>query len=962
VYLCKMLKKTVYIIFFILQTCVLWSQRFEELNLETQKFIYSDSDKALHFARLSLSQAQTEFGINSPQYAGTLNSIGEIYKNKNQLVEAEKYLLKARAFFSDSIDTNCEEYGVNLMSLGRFYHQTFQYEKAYFWFNQFIEFSGKTSSDCKGAYAYVGDFYSKMGDYKRAQIYLEKNVNDCDFLAQKVPVEYAYRIERLADFYVQTGNYLAADQLFQKCLPIFQKYLPAEHPEWTMIYSKYLSFLIALKNYKKADWVIKELFKIPYTKSSVEAMHSIANAYWQMGNKQDAETFFQYSISLSEKQSPDGKCSDTRLYAQMGAMYVAMKNFSRADDYLQTAEKIIEKEDIPAKIKEKKANEDEKERYINVLTNLGILQNAQKNHEKAIVYFKKAWSVLNSSNAVNDERGREILSQLIVAYDAMDNYKDLQKIIDLDVHGVFERQISRVLPVVGTRLRSEYLEKNERFNHILSSILTRSFKNIEKSGELIYDYCLQTKGIALQWNLGDLAQSRRSNDSSVIILYKKWQNLKNQLLTETNKNRETNAQLEEVENQLSQKLYLSKSYFKNGDWRNVQQNLEQNELAIEFLSTPYYSTEQEKYTGDTLYFATILGYNSNSPEVVYLFEQKELKSLLDNGDDFYFDHNTYEKVWSKITPFTNNITKIKYSAAGLLHNVVFSAIKEPSGKQLIDFFQFNKLMSTRNIAFEKKEIVDKKEALIFAGMDYNEYSDEVNYSASHVNLKQDSVIYQDRTRGNFSYYYELPYTKKEGEKIHMLNDQNNITSRFFSGKYASEKNIKGYTFRKKSPNSLIISTHGFYNQRDTSSSNPFSWNSDPLVRCGLVMAGANRFSGNNKIFGDANEGIWTGYEIEQSNLSNTELVILSACESGNGEISNSEGVFGLQRAFKLAGAEYLLLCFNKIHDQSASEFVTIFYEKYIKGDSIEKAFYETQLQIKNKYPNDLDWANWVLIK
>ena len=967
--------KIIHIILFVFSFFCVSAQNYQELSTQVAKFGNAESEKALYYARLASAQAQNEFGTVSRQYAESLNIVGELLKNKEHFQEAEKYFLKSRSYFADSLDTNCEENGVNLMSLGKFYHQTNQYEKAYFWFNQFIRFSNQTGSDCKGAFAYVGDFYSAMGDYKKAKFYLEKNVNDCDFLVQKAPLEYAYRIERLADFYADMGNYLATEKLYQKCLPVFQKHIPAEHPEWAYIQSKYLNFLIILKNYKKADKVINDLFQIPYTKSSIEIMQNIANAYWQMGKKQEAEIFFLYCIKLSEQQSIDGKCSDIRLYTNLGAMYVELKNYEKADDFLQLAEKIAEKDDISSKINLKKANEDDKDRYISILTNLGTLHNARKEYDKAILYFNKAWKIIASSAKINDERGREILSQLIIAYDATDNYKSLGKILDLDIHNTISAQTSRVLPVVGTKLREQYLEKNEKINHIIASVLTRSFKNIENSGELIYDYCLLTKGVALQWNLGDLAKSRRSRDSSVIIMYKKWQNAKNQIATAQQRNSNTerlNLQLEEIESALTQKLSLSKDYFKPSDWRQTQAQLEQNEVAIEFLAVPYFSTEQGRYSGDTLYFASILGYNSVSPDVVFLFEQKQLQSLLSNGDDFYRDPASYELVWSKIAPFANNITKIYYAPVGLLNDISLAALTRFDGKNLIENYQFQTLLSTRNIAVHKanSQQLKKGETLIFAGMDYDEQREDANYytnnntSIEHNPMLQntDSLFRFDMMRGKSTHYDKLNYTTLEGSKVQQINDSKNINSLFFTEKYASERNIKNYTFRKNPPNVLIISTHGFYNTRDTSSSSPFSWNSEPLMRCGLVMSGANRFSDNPKLFGDTNEGIWTGYEIEQSNLSGTQLVILSACESGNGEINNNEGVYGLQRAFKLAGAQYVLVCHNKIHDKMASEFVISFYEKIANGEKIPTAFHQTQLAIKIKYPNTLDWANWVLME
>ncbi len=961
--------KFLYIFFLLFVSLKTNAQSYQELMAEANKYGNNASEQALRYARLASIQAQKEFGTSSKEYGGSLNLIGELLKKKEQYKESEQYLLKAHSVFSDSLKVNCEEYGANLMSLGKFFHQTNRYDKAYFWFKQFIDFSDKYGTQCQGAYAFVGDFYSSIGDYKKAKFYLEKNVKDCAFLEQKAPLEYAYRVERLADFYANMGNYLATERLYQKCYPIFQKQIPVGHPEWAYIQSKYLSFLINLKNYKKAEKVIGELFQIPYTKSSVEILQNIATAYWRMNRLREAETFFSYCVNLRIQQSENGKCTDYQLLTQLGALYAEQKDFEKADDYLLSAEKIAEQEGLQERIKTSKASEEEKDIYIDILLHTGCLYAKQKNYEKAIPYFQKAKKTIDLLSKVNDERQREVIHQLIVANSVTGNYKALFPLLEKDIYKAMTEQKNRVLPVVGTRLRELFLEKIERYNQSTASIVAASSKNIERSGELIYDYALLNKTVALQWNLSDLTSSRKSQDSSVIINFKAWQNVKQKLgfaqIKEAD-NEPLRDELEEIESKLTQQLSLSEDYFQEVNWRDVQAKLAPNELSIEFLSMPDFDVENNLISNDTLYYAVILGYNSTSPDVVKLFKQSELKSLLANGDDFYFDQQSYELVWKQIEPFTTNIATLYYAATGLFHTISLPALTAYDGKKLIEKHQFQTLLSTRDLALKdrKNEVLRKGEVLIFAGMNYEQFSEETNFQAtfSNDNINEDSLFRLDMMRGKEERYPTLPFTKIEGEKVQKTSNDNGFSTRFFYDVYATEKNIKLLTNQKKSPNVLIVSTHGFYNPKDAASENPFSWNSEPLMRCGLVMAGANKSIHENKIFGSSNDGIWTGYEIEESNLSNTQLVILSACETGNGELSNNEGIFGLQRAFKLAGADYVLMCMNKIHDQIASEFVTHFYEKIAKGEPIQNAFYETQVFFKNKYPDSLDWANWVLIR
>ena len=105
------------------------------------------------------------------------------------------------------------------------------------------------------------------------------------------------------------------------------------------------------------------------------------------------------------------------------------------------------------------------------------------------------------------------------------------------------------------------------------------------------------------------------------------------------------------------------------------------------------------------------------------------------------------------------------------------------------------------------------------------------------------------------------------------------------------------------------------------------------------------------------------YEASNVTLNNTQLVVLSACETGLGEIQGSEGVFGLQRAFKAAGAEYLIMSLWKVPDTETAEFMENFYSNRLEGISIEEAFRQTQQYMKNKYTDDpYKWAAFVLVR
>jgi CHAT domain-containing protein len=127
------------------------------------------------------------------------------------------------------------------------------------------------------------------------------------------------------------------------------------------------------------------------------------------------------------------------------------------------------------------------------------------------------------------------------------------------------------------------------------------------------------------------------------------------------------------------------------------------------------------------------------------------------------------------------------------------------------------------------------------------------------------------------------------------------------------------------------------------------------------MAGANRvWQGGRPALGE-DDGILTAYEVANLNLSNTKLVVLSACETALGDIRGSEGVFGLQRAFKMAGASYLLMSLWPVSDQATSDLMAQFYRNWKKHKTIRAAYEKTQTQIRQKYPPAV-WAAFVLVE
>ena len=136
---------------------------------------------------------------------------------------------------------------------------------------------------------------------------------------------------------------------------------------------------------------------------------------------------------------------------------------------------------------------------------------------------------------------------------------------------------------------------------------------------------------------------------------------------------------------------------------------------------------------------------------------------------------------------------------------------------------------------------------------------------------------------------------------------------------------------------------------------------DPLLRSGLALAGGNYAWAGKPAIDGVEAGIATAYEISQLNLSNTELVVLSACETALGDVKGSEGVFGLQRAFKMAGVKKMIVSLWQVPDKETAELMTTFYAYWMKGKTINESFTLAQEAMRKKY-TPFYWAAFVLVE
>ncbi len=385
----------------------------------------------------------------------------------------------------------------------------------------------------------------------------------------------------------------------------------------------------------------------------------------------------------------------------------------------------------------------------------------------------------------------------------------------------------------------------------------------------------------------------------------------------------------------------------NINWEQIQKNLLATETAIEFVRFRYVD---DLVNYQYYYAAMLLNPQDSIPVFIKLFDERDLKIALNNfvyRASGYYNTNTvieknstqsksiFQLLWQPLLPYLLKTTTIYFSPDGLLHNIAFAAIPTKNGTLLCDKYNLIQLTSTRQIAIKENENIAPASITLFGGINYNKQNIDTTIAVSADPYAY--VYQQSRSAGVDSFVY-LPNTLKEVESIkrNMELKQNKVS--LFTNENATEaafRNLGGAS----SPQVIHFATHGF-TVADTSNSrknitNTFKISDNPLLRSGLVMAGGNKGWMSKSSF-DEDDGILTALEISSVALPNTQLAVLSACETGTGELRGSEGVFGLQRAFKLAGVNYVMASLWHVPDKETSEFMNTFYSNWLAGKKSAK--------------------------
>lgn len=385
------------------------------------------------------------------------------------------------------------------------------------------------------------------------------------------------------------------------------------------------------------------------------------------------------------------------------------------------------------------------------------------------------------------------------------------------------------------------------------------------------------------------------------------------------------------------------------EWEAVQENLRAADMAVEF-------TRYVSFDGDVSYGAVVLQ-NVGKPVFIPLFKENELKDI--NKSLYYSSYSLYDLVWRPLESYLKDKTSVYFSPDGFLYSIGIENIPSPVGNHLMsERYDLYRLSSTRELV-NRGDSVGLESAAIYGGIKYDTdvavmVSDSRKYRNRDLLASTSAIADSLNLRSGVRY---LPATMEEAVDIDTKLEKIEVNPELFTDTVGTEASFKDLSGRKK--NLLHIATHGFYwtetearrlgglSFLNMADDNAVRYSEDKaLTRSGLLLAGANNALMGRSLPEGVDDGILTAKEISRLDLRGLDLVVLSACQTGLGEITG-DGVFGLQRGFKKAGANTLLMSLWSVDDDATRLLMTRFYENYISGMTKMESLREAQTYVRD---------------
>jgi CHAT domain-containing protein len=840
-------------------------------------------------------------------------------------------------------------------------YQTGKLEQAIFWADKLLQKAKQDTKLSNNDYTffldYVAKLYVEAEQYEEAEkLYLETQEIRLTTLGN-THLDYATALDNLAMIYQANGLYNKAEPILLTAKEIREKNSSKFHPDYAQTLDNLAWVYEQLGLYEKAAdfyWQAKEIREKTVGKRNIDyanTLHNLAELYAKQKNYTQAIKLYEDCLTLTYKLEGKNSIGYATTLDGLAAVYLQQKNYAEAKKML------TQSMEITANLYGNSHTD-----YALNLNTLADIFKSQKQYQQADSSYLQSLIIFEEKLGIQHHYYTNTLFNRAKLYEDKQDFTQAYQLYT-EVLNRKKVEMLKVFPMLGENEKLIFLQNTKKFFTNFTNFAIKYAKIYPAILGQVFENQLLIKGLLVNNSKKIRTQILNSQQPNLIQQYndlqKKRETLAQLFYTNTNKFRsveiqqlsktqyELEVEINQLEKQIATQFLPTITPKKEITWQNFVAMLPPNTMAIEIL-------RQEQTTDSATqinYVALLITSKTvNEPAIKVLnhgdrLEKSALKFYQYALANQRTDTESYQLYWQPLQEMIDSLCdkkpeKIYLCADGVYHQLNINTLLNPeTGQYLAEEQQICLLTNMKDIVPQISLATTNKK-------DTTEIK-----NITEINTNKLCVLVAGQSE-------DLPATKHEIAQIDTILQNSSFETKIYADSNATEENIK----QIKNPYFLHFATHGFFhNFLHNFPTNSSNTNTNPLLRAGLLLNHAQKTTElrTAKKFED---NILTAYEVSNLALDSTQLVVLSACETGVGEIYDGEGIFGLQRAFFVAGAKVLLMSLWRVNDRATQILMTNFYTNLLqKQVSKQKALQMAQQTVREKYPHPYFWGAFVIV-
>jgi CHAT domain-containing protein/tetratricopeptide (TPR) repeat protein len=917
-------------------------------------------------------------GPEDPNVALFLNNLGSLYESLGKLSKAEPLYKRSLAIREKALGPDHPDVAQTLNNLAGFYARLGRYADSEPLYQRSLRIYEKAlGPDHPGvalAVNNLAELYRNEGRYIDAEPLYQRALRIYEKALGPDSPDVAVPLSNLGTFYVGQGKYAEAEPLFNRSEAILEKALGPDHPNIAILLNNLVALYSKQGKYEKAEALLKRSLAIqekslgPDHSDVGASLNNLALIYDDQGNYAQAEPLYLRSLAIKEKAlGPDNPNVATSL-DNLARFYSDRGRFAEAEPLYQRALRIDEKALGP-----------DHPDVAQVLSNLAELYRAQHKYSEAEPLEKRSLAIREKALGPDHPDVTRSLYNFAALCEDEGKYEESETFYQRALDNLY-KQFLYSFTYMTEKQRLAFLDTVvSDFPGYFSFVHQFRQQDPQLSGSM-YNLLLWEKGL-ISSSIADLRHRvDASADKDAVDMLDRLAAKRSQfaaLMSITPPDRELwRQQIDQLQTEADaiEKSLVARSSsieekqkLDRATWQQVRDSLAPNEAAVEFARFRYY---ERKWTDAYYYVALVVTRETrNTPQYVFLGDERELEvgalasfqnAVQSRGFTIEQDAavpgaKAYRLIWKPLEGALAGKARIYISPDGILNQIPLGLVPAPGGKLLMERYDLRLLSSTKDIL--RAPPAPTAAMALLVGDPVFDLNEEQQRAAlqklaheqpvAHLEIAALSPNDLSRDAGNETELQRLPGTGTEVEAISRLMKNHG----WKTGVYLREDALKSVVEQANGPRLVHLATHGFFlpDQRIKPDQAPDPTGlEDPMLRSGLYFAGADRTLAGRPAPEGLDNGVLTALEASTLNLTGTELVVLSACNTGRGDEKNGEGVFGLRRALQEAGAQAVLMSLWSIPDKETLELMQRFYAKWLAGTEKHEALKQAQLEMRKK--------------